>query len=348
MFTLEDLGSKSTQSNGSSKDCITDITGGWVCDAGNPHTPADCNSESNPNGKCNACGSEYVVKIEYGHCPDTEFDLNGSTGGVTVDLGEESDPNTPGGDEGGTNNSDVTETLPITPCKNADETDINGNCFDEIDLDFEITETLEFQNETCLKSIKDAIVSTGKMQKIIKKFEPTNPVLHLEWGIFYNTDWGNTGNTSLNSEQNTAFININKESLSHVSNIVIVKTIAHEIIHAELYRKLKELVDDYRIISLEEYIALQDNYLGIADYTFRYGELEYSQNIAGQLVTWGLTPNFSEAHHNQMADFYRGTLIEVMKAYDSSNNITRVNADEFYEALSWAGLRGFSDENDNI
>ncbi len=49
-----------------------------------------------------------------------------------------------------------------------------------------------------------------------------------------------------------------------------------------------------------------------------------------------------------MADFYRGTLIEVMKAYDSSKNITRANSTEFYEALSWAGLRAFSDENDNI
>ncbi len=95
------------------------------------------------------------------------------------------------------------------------------------------------------------------------------------------------------------------------------------------------------IIALKEYIALQDKYLGIADYTFRYRKLEYSQNIAGKLITWGLTPNFSEAHHNQMADFYRGTLIEVMKVYDSSKSITRANATEFYEALSWAGLRAF-------
>lgn len=223
--------------------------------------------------------------------------------------------------------------------------------FEEVDFDleiiFEITETIEFQKQTCLKSIKDEVVETKQISNIIKKFEPTHPVLHLEWGMFENTNWGNTGQTSLNEEQNTAFININKESLSHASNIVMVKTIAHEIIHAELYRKLKELVDDYAIITLTEYIALQDNYLGIADYTFRYGELEYSQNIVGKLVTWGLTPNFSEAHHNQMADFYRGTLIEVMKAYDSSKNITRTNSTEFYEALSWAGLMTFSDDNVN-
>ncbi len=228
------------------------------------------------------------------------------------------------------------------------ETFIDGG---EVDFDLkmiiEINETVEFQNQKCLKQIKDEVANLKQISKIIKKFEPTHPVLHLEWGLFGNTDWGNTGQTSLNKEQNTAFININRESLTHVSNIVMVKTIAHEIIHAELYRKLKELVDDYRIISLNEYIDLQDNYLGIANYTSAYGEIEAQPDGFGGFVFWGLTPDYSKAHHNQMADFYRGTLIDAMKEYDTLKGITRSNAEEFYEALSWAGLRGFSDENDN-
>ncbi len=224
----------------------------------------------------------------------------------------------------------------------ADENDIVDY---DLEMIVEITETIEFQNQTCLKSIKDDVVSTGQMSKIIKKFEPTYPVLHLEWGMFSNSEWGNTGNTSLNLEQDTAFINLNSQSLLHVSNIVMVKTIAHELIHAELYRKLKELVDDYNIISLAEYNALQDNFMGIADYTLRYGSLEYSQDIMGNFITWGLIPDFSLAHHNQMAAFYRETIIKVMKAYDLSKGVTRPNADEFYEALSWAGLRITSDEN---
>ncbi|TXD85535.1 hypothetical protein ESY86_02715 [Subsaximicrobium wynnwilliamsii] len=218
----------------------------------------------------------------------------------------------------------------------------------ELEIFVEITETVAFQEQTCLKAIKDDIVATEKISKLIKKFEPTSPVLHLEWGMFSNTNWGNTGNTGLNANQDTAFINLNSQSLTHVSNIVMVQTIAHEIIHAELYRKLKELVDDYHIISLEEYTELQDNFLGIADFTLRYGNREYTQNIMGDIISWGLYPDLTLAHHNQMAAFYRDTLIDVMKAYDLSKGTTRPNAEEFYEALSWSGLRITSDENGEI
>ncbi|TYC08420.1 hypothetical protein ES677_14525 [Bizionia gelidisalsuginis] len=221
----------------------------------------------------------------------------------------------------------------------------------EVDFNFEmiieINETIEFQSQTCLKTIKDDVIATNQMSKIIKKFEPENPVLHLEWGIFQSDNWGNTGHTGLDDTQTLAYININSESLSYVSNIVMVKTIAHKIIHAELYRKLKEIVDDYQILSLAEYNALEDNYLGIADYTFSYGTLEYSQSLMGNVVTWGLTPNYTEAHHNQMASFYRSVLIDTMKAYDLSKNVTRDNPEQFYEAMSWAGLRSFSDESGN-
>jgi hypothetical protein len=217
----------------------------------------------------------------------------------------------------------------------------------ELEMIIEINETIEFQEQTCLRKIKNDVVATAQISKIIKKFEPTYPVLHLEWGMFTNSSWGNTGNTGLNLEQDTAFINLNTESLDHVSNIVMVKTIAHEIIHAELYRKLKELVDDYQMLSLEEYNALQDNYPGIAHYTSKYGDVVFSTNAVGNVVEWGLPFDDSLAHHNQMANFYRETLIEVMKAYDLSKNITRDNPDEFYEAISWSGLRSYSDDDGN-
>jgi hypothetical protein len=222
----------------------------------------------------------------------------------------------------------------------------NENIVDfELEMIVEVNETQEFKEQTCLKKIKDDVIKIKEISRIIKRFEPTSPVLNLEWGIFNDTDWNNTGQTSLDSYQTTAFIEFNSESLIHVNNIVMVKTIAHEIIHAELFRKLKELVDDYQILSLSEYLALQDNFLGIADFTFRYGQLEYSQSLSGNLITWGLVPDYSLAHHNQMASYYRETLIKVMKAYDNVKGITRPNAEEFYEALSWAGLMATSNDN---
>ncbi|MBC8755860.1 hypothetical protein H2O64_14375 [Kordia sp. YSTF-M3] len=217
----------------------------------------------------------------------------------------------------------------------------------DLELIIEINETVEFQNQTCLKSIKDDVIATKQISKIIKKFEPTYPVLHLEWGIFSSSQWSNTGQTSLNQQQDTAFLNFNSQSLSHVSNIIMVKTIVHEIIHAELYRKLKELVENYNIISITEYDALRNNYQGIAHYTMAYGNVESSQNSAGNLITWALYPDYSLAHHNQMASFYRETLIQAMKDYDTAKGITRINPEEFYEAISWAGLRQTSSINGN-
>lgn len=212
---------------------------------------------------------------------------------------------------------------------------------------FEINETIEFQNHPCVKSIKDDLKNSSKISEIIKKFEPTFPILHLEWGMFTNSNFGNTGQTILNEDINTAFININTESFAHVSPIVIANTIAHELIHAELYRKLKELVDDVNLISMAEYDALADNFPGIKDYVFRYGNIQSTSN-GFNVMTWSLTPNFSQAHHNQMADFYRNTLIDAMKAYDNMNGINRgSNSDTFYEAISWAGLRSYN-ENGQI
>ncbi len=107
---------------------------------------------------------------------------------------------------------------------------------------FEINETAEFKNHPCVKSIKDDLKNSSEISEIIKKFEPEYPVLNLEWGMFTNPDFGNTGQTILNEDISIAFININTESFNHVSAIVIAATIAHELIHAELYRKLKEQI----------------------------------------------------------------------------------------------------------
>ncbi|HNQ26664.1 MAG TPA: hypothetical protein PKL92_01975 [Aquaticitalea sp.] len=213
----------------------------------------------------------------------------------------------------------------------------------EYELIFEITETLEFQNQTCVKKIKDDLMGIKRLSRIIKKFEPTHPVLNLEWGMFNNSNWYYTGQTSLNEDISTAFININSESVDHVSNIIMATTIAHELIHAELYRKLKELVEEVNVISYSEYEALENNYPGIANYVFAYGNITASTNTIGQLITWGLTPDYSLAHHNQMASFYRGVLKEVMQAYDDLHNIERDNPSEFYEAISWVGLRTYSE-----
>lgn len=146
LFTLDDLTDKGIQSKGSNGSCITDISGGWICEKNNNHSPADCKTEANPNGKCHACGAKYVVKVEYGQCPKTEFDLNEPTGGVTVDLEEETDPNTPGGDVGETNGSNNTETIILTPCKGDAETDINGNCI-KVSNEKEISNCKETSNE---------------------------------------------------------------------------------------------------------------------------------------------------------------------------------------------------------
>jgi predicted phosphoadenosine phosphosulfate sulfurtransferase len=97
----------------------------------------------------------------------------------------------------------------------------------------------------------------------------------------------------------------------------------HEIIHAEIYRKLLSVVGQPSIPWTKATIdALADDFPGLYDYFTRY---------------WLNVPpnqNVSDEQHELMAQHYRNTISTMVMEFD--NTLSQSTAD----ALSWVGLIG--------
>jgi len=108
--------------------------------------------------------------------------------------------------------------------------------------------------------------------------------------------------------------------------IILAQGFMHEIIHAEMFRKLMSIpynrYTNPNGVTREEHgkflISIMNEYPGIWDYYSRY--------------EWNTTTP-SDAQHEQMAEHYISTMSQALAEYD--NNKYPI---AFYEALSWNGL----------
>lgn len=110
-------------------------------------------------------------------------------------------------------------------------------------------------------------------------------------------------------------ITVNTNNLNR-PGIDVARTLMHEIIHAEMFRKLLSLSNNNGEIDVTilNQMLTQNNYPGLYDYYTRYG-------VNGM-------------QHEQMAAHYINTIVNFLKQYDST--LTQ----EQYEAMAWEGLRG--------
>lgn len=106
---------------------------------------------------------------------------------------------------------------------------------------------------------------------------------------------------------------------------------AHEIIHAEIFRKMLSAAElgalDTNAMTIQQQvnfvINLKDNFPGLYDYyAVRYQP------------TW---------NHNMMAEHYRATIADITQQFDN-NRLPRST----YEALAWVGLGKLSDNQTTI
>jgi hypothetical protein len=119
-------------------------------------------------------------------------------------------------------------------------------------------------------------------------------------------------------------IEINGNNLDR-PNLDIARTIVHETIHAEMFRKLLSAAqkgelntDEWTQAEIVQYIKnMQNDFPGI--YHFYY--LQYKKYGEG----WD---------HEQMAGYYRGYMVNLLKQFDPSQ------PEELYEAMAWEGLKG--------
>lgn len=121
--------------------------------------------------------------------------------------------------------------------------------------------------------------------------------------------------------------NSNIHGVGYRPNLMTAKTITHEVIHAEMFRKLLSLAKQgnlnftgWTAAEQKNYImSIKDNFPGIYDYYTRYN--------------WNTsTPNNTQ--HQQMATHYRETIADILQSFDNNQH-----SHQFYMDLAWEGLK---------
>lgn len=202
---------------------------------------------------------------------------------------------------------DGEETLLLTDSTCSDEEDESAR---EIILDS------SFVENPCLSSVYEQAGEAAAFQNILQNFDGEFSVAHLKLSassdISGNAVTKPPSNYIIDIEFNTN--RLNRPELS------VARTLIHELIHAEMWRKLLSLAgkgelnyDNWTTAEQVNFVySIRDNFPGIYDY-YR---------------------NYKNWHHEQMAGHYLNIIEQGLRQYNSAFS------NEIYEALAWVGLRG--------
>ncbi|MEE4001304.1 hypothetical protein V1T75_13250, partial [Tenacibaculum sp. FZY0031] len=201
----------------------------------------------------------------------------------------------------------------------------------EVDFDDQIINKLTGKALCVYEKLK--AMSTD-FKSMIQKFDGEFPVSHLKLIM---EDLGTTrGVTRAPDGAGTSPDYVITIALNNNSNIhgvgyrpdlITAKTITHEVIHAEMFRKLLSLAKQgnlnftgWTAAEQKNYImSIKDNFPGIYDYYTRYN--------------WNTsTPNNTQ--HQQMATHYRETIADILQSFDNNQH-----SHPFYMDLAWEGLK---------
>src|SRR5699024_6411357 len=169
----------------------------------------------------------------------------------------------------------------------------------------------------------------------IKNFEPTGSVANLtlqvddDFSDHTNPDLWNAGAITSQPENYMITITFNADpslnsSITNFSSLILAVEFMHEMIHAEMYRKLLAYAQEPNVPWTREFIhGLRNDFPGLADYYTRY---------------WLELPPDQEAdtpQHQAMAAHYIAIMSDALKDYDDN-----AHSQDFYESLAWVGLKG--------
>jgi len=233
----------------------------------------------------------------------------GGDSGIGTPIEGGSGPNGGGGSSGG---SGGTIGLP-SECDGFENPD--GTCMSEADS-WElnnITKTSAFKNNQCANNAWNDLANSNALYTMIKQFVNNSFDLNLKLELHlenYSCSAGTICRGKTSPTSDGFRITLNASYVQNASSIAVAKTILHEAIHAHLGYYVK-------VIKGNNGIDIAD-FPGILDYFRRYGN--------------------SDWQHEQMAQHYRDVIINGMKDFDAINNTSHTST--FYNAMSWAGLKG--------
>ena len=186
-----------------------------------------------------------------------------------------------------------------------------------------------FSDNDCLKGIYDQLGGSPTFQNYLQNFDGDFSVANLKFSVGLDEDYPTANAVTIGPINYLIEIMFNPNNLNRPS-LDVARTFIHEMIHAEIYRKLLSCAGlpnvnfhNYSQQEWENYITnLHNDFPGLFDYYLRY-----SYNTT--------TP--SDYQHELMAQHYRDIIINTLKEFDNSQS------ENVYEALAWVGLMGDGD-----
>lgn len=177
-----------------------------------------------------------------------------------------------------------------------------------------------FKDNACLMAVYNKMGGSETFNKYLKKFDKEMSVADLRFSA--SSLPPNTH--AFTNEPNNYLIEIefNLNELNR-TGLDVARTMIHEMIHAEMYRKLLSVVGKPNIPWTKETIeSTRDSFPGIADYYTRWW-LDLPPNVAPR-----------SPQHEAMAQHYRTIIEMALKEFDNSY------PDKTYKDLAWVGLMG--------
>ena len=327
IFSVDDI---ADAQNSSKENTCYEVSYQWECNAGNEHAP----------NTCTAGGSDLVITYFEVSCPYE----GGGTGGVAYPVGEEGAESGPGGGGNGGpagGNDPGADSGMSSPIGPDDSMPVENAFFDD-----QVFIDDSFKDHPCLKAVYDAMGKATKFSEYLHNFEPDFSVADLR----FSADDNFKSNREIKYHNAMAItdpplasnlINITFNTDSQLNSNILTKpdvykavAMIHEILHAEMYRKMLDAVKTAEINQTtlnwttwtsEEFYnnylnSLENKYFGIFDYFTRYN--------------YGIPTNENpnDWQHQQMAQHYRDIVKQALTDYDPALT------EEQKDALSWIGL----------
>lgn len=174
----------------------------------------------------------------------------------------------------------------------------------------EIIKDLSFIGTKAECILNNLSETSNGFNSMLSKFDGDFSLVDLKFAI--SNELNNSTNGTTSQEGNMIIVKINGNTLNSRTNLSVARTLIHEIIHAEMFRKVR---------SMGGYVS-QNDFPGIYDYYRRFAK------------NW---------QHEQMAAHYVSIIGDYLYEFDSKQKPL-----QFYRDFAWVGLYLFEDQNSNL